>query len=165
MKSINQAYRWALENPPTASPAPNSESPGSAASVCQVHRKTATRECRRCRQPLCLLCPGYRQSLCQMHFAQAQRRRIRGRVLKEWGPLVALIVVLRALGAPGLYTAVGTLIYIAWLGFRFLMARRWFGCLALLLLPYSLVVAGIWSLYDSLKEWNRPTAGKTSGPR
>lgn len=158
MKTINQAYRWALDHPPAP---PGAKSPGpreTAVTVCPDHHKTATRACRRCRRPLCLLCAGYRQLLCSKHFARAQQRRVRGRVLKEWGPLIALIVLLRSLGVPGLYTAGGILTYIAWLGFRFLLSRRWFGCLAVLMLPYSLVVAGIWSLLQSLKDWNRPVA-------
>ena len=81
------------------------------------------------------------------------------RVVKEWGPLIAIIVIMRSTGLPGLYTAVALLAYLGWLGFRLLTTRRWFGCLALLLLPYSLVLAGAWSLVDSLRDWNRLTRG------
>lgn len=157
MKVINEAYRRALEEPP-ADLGTGGRQP---LVTCPVHQQPSERHCRRCKQPLCVACSGYRQSLCHRHYQQARIRRARGRAFKEWGPLIGLIVVLRAVGLPGLYTGLAVLAYLAAIGLRLLLTRRWFGCLAMLLLPYSLVLAGIWSLFESLRDWNRPAAERS----
>lgn len=155
MKAINEAYQWAIKNPPQsrAGTRPAASSPQSGP-VCPEHHQPSVRQCRRCQTPICLGCKGFRQSLCNRHYEVARTRLARGRALKEWAPLIILVAVMRTLDLPGLYIGLGVLVYLGWLGFRFLMVRRWFGCLALLLLPYSLVLAGIWSLIESLREWN-----------
>lgn len=162
MKTINEAYQWALHNPPQAkspgrghagqSPTAGTEPP----IICPEHQYQAVRRCKGCQQPICLGCLGVRQSLCNRDYRRLKTRQMRGRAFKEWVPLIAIIGGMRAFGLPGLDVALASLIYIAWLGFRFLRTRHWFGCLALLLLPYSLILAGIWSLIDSLRDWNRP---------
>lgn len=154
MKVINEAYRWALAHPPAFD---GHEAKTEAEPVmCPIHRRPAWRQCRHCRRPICPACSGFRQSLCTRHYQRAQSRRARDRVIKEWGPLVAIIVILRLAGLPGLEVSVAVLIYVAYLGFRLLLARGWFGCLALLLLPYSLVLAGVWSLIESVRDWHAP---------
>lgn len=82
-------------------------------------------------------------------------------MLQEWGPLVAMIVMLRLMGLAGLDISVAVLLYLAGLGFRLLLTRRWFGCLALLLLPYSLILAGVWSLVESVRDWHKPRRVET----
>ncbi len=168
MKRINEAYQWALKNPPSGA----SDSPrvhhatgrtGPAPEpplVCPEHGYQAVRRCRKCQQPICLGCLGFRESLCNRHHQKLATRARRLRVLREWGPLLAIIFGLRSVGVPGLDVGVAVLIYLAVLGVRLLWIRRWFGCLALLLLPYSLVLAGAWSLIESLREWSpRPPKG------
>ncbi|MDA8204726.1 MAG: J domain-containing protein [Thermaerobacter sp.] len=163
MKAINEAYQWALRNPPTAPGTSPGAPPPESGPICPDHNHPGLRECRRCHQPICLGCQGFRQSLCNRHVQSASMRQTRGRALKEWAPLIVLIVVMRSFDQPGIYIGVAVLIYVAWLGLRLLLARRWFGCLAFLLLPYSLVLAGVWSLIESLKEWNR-SPGRTRRP-
>lgn len=158
MKTINEAYRWALEHPAQLL-GPDNKGPRSAAAKsaeCPVHLRAAIRQCKRCHDPICLACTGFRQSLCDRHYQMARYRQARRRALKEWGPLILIVMGLRLLAVPSLYTAIAVLIYIAWLGLVFLLDRKWFGCLAFLLLPYSLVLAGVWSLFESLREWNHP---------
>lgn len=148
MKIINEAYRWALEHPGM---------PAATQPLCAAHYRAASALCRRCDKPICPLCPGFSRSLCVPHYQQMVVRQSRQRVLKEWGLLIAIIMGLRAVGLSGVLAAGVVGAYLAWLGLRFLVRRRWFGCLALLLLPYSLILAGVWSLFDSLKGWNEPT--------
>lgn len=167
MKRINHAYEWALRNPPDTQSTPRSSQPSSGRStapdppiVCPDHQYQALKRCKRCQQPLCMGCLGFRQSLCNRHYQSQQVRQARTRVLQEWGPLIAIIFGLRAIGLPGLDVGIAILIYLALLGLKLLLARHWFGCLALLLLPYSLVLAGAWSLIESLKGWNGASGGK-----
>lgn len=162
MKRINRAYEWALKNPPgTAGPTRSASAPPPDPPImCPEHRYQALKRCRRCQQPLCLGCLGFRQSLCNRHFERKRVMSARSRTLREWGPLIAIIFGLRAVGLPGLDVGIAVLIYLALLGLRLLLTRRWFGCLALLLLPYSLVLAGAWSLYESLREWNGHASAK-----
>lgn len=163
MKRINEAYQWALKNPPAAAPNPArahhaaAGRPGPAPEppvVCPEHGYQAVRRCRMCDQPICLGCLGIRESLCTRHYQKFTTRGRHLRVLREWGPLIAIIFGLRSLGVPGLDVGIAVLIYLALLGVQLLWKRRWFGCLALLLLPYSLVLAGVWSLLESLREWS-----------
>jgi len=163
MKRINEAYQWALKNPPITTPSTsqssaNPKAPPEPPLMCPLHRYQAIRRCKRCRVPICLACVGVRESLCNLHYQKMLVRHARTRVLREWGPLIALIVIFRGIGLPDLETSVSALLYLAVIGFRFLLHHRWFGCLALLLLPYSLVLAGAWSLVESLRQWNGPVA-------
>lgn len=167
MKRINFAYEWALRHPPSPPSATVKEETQNAWSrtpdppiMCPSHGYQAMGRCTRCGQPLCLGCLGFRQSLCNTHYQRQKIRRARARALREWGPLIGIIFGLRALGLPGLYIGVAVLCYLAILGLRLLISRRWLGCLALLLLPYSLVLAGVWSLWESLRDWNGHPSGK-----
>ncbi|MHB1611342.1 MAG: hypothetical protein ACYCT0_06600, partial [Sulfobacillus sp.] len=45
--------------------------------------------------------------------------------------------------------------YLALLGIGWLRRKRWMGCLALLFFPYSLILAGLYSLYEGLSQWNK----------
>jgi hypothetical protein len=156
MKVINEAYHWALANPPESDAREAKSASTGDLIICAVHQRPATRQCRRCRNPICWACPGFRQSLCLRHYRLVQSHQARRRVIQEWGPLLALIATLRIIGWVGLEMTVVILVYLAGLGFRLLLTRRWFGCLALLLLPYSLIVAGVWSLVESVRDWHAP---------
>lgn len=155
MKEINAAYDWALRHPPveasrqqTARPTPEPDEPV----VCPVHKATALGRCKRCQQPICLACLGVRQSLCNKHYTQLKENQARRRALTKWGPLAGLIILFGALGLPGRPTLVAVALYVAYLGFRLLLDKHWWGCLTILLFPYSLLLAGIWSLIESLHD-------------
>ncbi|MCY0864520.1 MAG: J domain-containing protein [Sulfobacillus sp.] len=157
MKHINLAYQEALASaqappapPPSTGPAPHAEAPV----LCSVHRYPAGRRCKRCQAPICLACAGYQDMLCSTHWAQSVRSRRRNRVLREWLPVIAIIGVGRIVDVPRLMIGLALLIYIAYRGFTYLTAKRWWGCLALLLLPYSLILGGLWSLWESVRQWN-----------
>ena len=152
MKTINQAYQLALQyRPASASTAnPRHDPPV----ICPDHRYQAVRRCKRCQKPICLGCLGVRESLCNRHYQNWVLRRARGRALREWSPLIALVAGLRIVNFPPLYVGIAVLIYLAYLGLGLLLRKHWFGCLAVLLLPYSLVLAGTWSLLESIKEWS-----------
>ncbi|WP_338055104.1 J domain-containing protein [Sulfobacillus harzensis] len=168
MKRINFAYEWALRHPPTTTAPGPTHPPGSDRQgqrpdppiMCPDHGYQAMGRCKRCGQPLCLGCLGFRRSLCNRHYQRQKIRAARSRTLGEWGPLIVIIFGLRALGLPGFDVAIAVLIYLALLGLRLLIRRHWLGCLALLLLPYSLVLAGVWSLWESLRDWNGHPSGK-----
>ena len=49
----------------------------------------------------------------------------------------------------------GLLGYLAFVGVGWLRRKHWLGCLALLFFPYSLVLAGLYSLYEGLSQWNK----------
>ena len=68
-------------------------------------------------------------------------------------PLLLGTAFLASVDVAGKIIAIAALAYLAALGLRLLITRHWLGCLALLLLPYSLVFAGAWSLVESLKNW------------
>lgn len=159
MKRINEAYDWALKHPPETKPSATVARTSETGTpeppiMCPTHRYQALRRCKRCQQPLCVGCVGFRQSLCTRHHHRQKVVSHRLRVLREWGPLIAIIFGLRSIGLPGLDVGIATLIYLALLGLRLLLTHRWFGCLAVLLLPYSLVLAGLWSLWESVRAWN-----------
>ncbi len=162
MKAINEAYHWALAHPPEAQ-AGEAQSSGDLVR-CAVHQRPCTRICRRCRKPICWACPGFRQSLCMRHYRLAQSHQARRRVIQEWGPLMILIATLRLLAWSSVEMTVAVSIYLAALGFRLLLTRHWFGCLTLLLLPYSLVMAGVWSLVESIRDWQAASSLRKARP-
>ncbi|MCY0878204.1 MAG: J domain-containing protein [Firmicutes bacterium] len=153
MKLINQAYEWALNHPPPK--ANSTQNPGAATVLCREHRYPAMGKCKRCGAPICLNCLGMRQSLCNRDLERLKQRRARGRALREWLPLVLLIALSRMMGLTAGWVILVVAGYLAVLGVEELFRHRWFGCLAFLLLPYSLVLAGIWSLIESLQAWGQ----------
>jgi hypothetical protein len=153
MKWINQAYEWALSHPPTTTSGTENRQ-GASPVLCREHRYPAIGRCKRCGAPICLNCHGIRQSLCNRDLQRAKHRRVRGRALREWIPLILLIALSRLFGFTASFVLLLVAAYLAVIGVQELIRHRWFGCLALLLLPYSLILAGIWSLIESLREWS-----------
>lgn len=163
MKEINLAYQtiqagrapFPRANEPPSKTAARRTQQTAYPPACTRHRRPIVRFCIQCQSPLCPLCVGFSDFLCDAHWQKSHLKKHRGRALREWLPLIGGIVWLKSIGlSPGLvlWTVLG---YLAFLGFFQLKRARWFGCLAVLLLPYSLVLAGLYSLYESLAGWNK----------
>lgn len=163
MKWINWAYTQVMTNlssstigditpwtpPPKAPPTPT----GPPLS-CAVHHQPIIRYCVRCREPLCSTCLGFTLSLCPFHFRKFILARFRRRVLWEWGGLAAMVIIGKLMFWP-LSTLLWSILgYLAGLGILELRRLRYFGCITWLFIPYSLVLAGLYSLYEGLSRWN-----------
>ncbi len=165
MKWINWAYTELMTNPITSlprpddkaawSPPPPQESSRTPWVMCPWHNEKARAYCLWCHTPLCPSCSGFNQQLCSFHLRQAQRTKFKRRVMGEWGGLI-LIVVWGKLWPWALSTLLWSILgYLAILGILELRRFRYFGCLAWLFIPYSLVLAGLYRLYDGLSQWNK----------
>ncbi|PSR35026.1 MAG: J domain-containing protein [Sulfobacillus benefaciens] len=170
MKDINRAYQLILAGkapephnettpPPTGTPGqtykapPRNDAPPPI--FCPRHHQTAWRRCQVCQTPLCTECIGFYTSLCAKHYRKSALKRYRNRVVREWVPLIIGVAVLREVGLGSAVLLWGVLGYLALLGLGWLRRKRWMGCLALLFFPYSLVLAGLYSLYEGLSQWNK----------
>ncbi len=165
MKEINQAYQSIrngqapLMTPPPARPTPPTWSPPSRESPppmrCSLHGEPILRHCTRCNEVLCTRCIGFYTALCAKHYRRYGLRRHRSRVAREWLPLIGGITLLKGLLIPLSIVFWAILGYLAIIGVGWLRKKRWFGCLALLFFPYSFVLAGLYSLYEGLSQWNK----------
>ncbi len=165
MKEINRAYQVILSGqashtapaphsapaPPPPPPRPHAPPP----TLCNRHRQPVLRVCQRCQEPLCTQCIGFYTFLCAKHYRRSVLKGYRNRVVREWLPLVAGIALLRAIGLSSAVLLWSVLGYLALLGIGWLRRKRWMGCLALLFFPYSLILAGLYSLYEGLSQWNK----------
>lgn len=165
MKWINWAYTELMTNPVAklphppehhaSDPPPPQEPSHPPWVVCPSHNQPARSYCSRCHTPLCPVCPGFQHQVCDFHLRQASKRKFRARVMREWA-FLAVIVLWGKLWPWALSTLLwGILGYLAALGILELRRLRYFGCLAWLFIPYSLVLAGLYRLYDGLSRWNR----------
>ncbi len=165
MKWINWAYTELMTNPNTAFPESTEERRAPSASgkeetkppwiTCSWHGQPAGTHCSRCHAPLCPACPGFLQQSCAFHLRQASRTKFRRRVMGEWSGLFLIVGWGKLWPWPLpiiLWTILG---YLAVLGIVELRRFRYFGCLAWLFIPYSLVLAGLYRLYDGLSRWNQ----------
>lgn len=166
MKEINWAYQRILSGqatvptPQPARPAPSSWAPPPPRQTspplhCDLHGDPVLRRCTRCNTALCGRCIGFYTALCAKHYRRYGLRRHRSRVAREWLPLIGGITLLKGLDISLSIVFWGVLGYLAIIGIGWLRRKRWFGCLALLFLPYSLVLAGLYSLYEGLSLWNK----------
>lgn len=166
MKAINLAYQSIrtgvvrVATPPPPRPAPPSWAPPPRPSSpppmrCRLHGETVLRRCTRCQEDLCSRCIGFYTALCAKHYRRYGLHRHRVRVAREWLPLIGGITLVKELGVPASIMLWGVLGYLALVGVGWLRRKRWLGCLALLFFPYSLVLAGLYSLYEGLSQWNK----------
>ncbi|MDA8192797.1 MAG: J domain-containing protein [Thermaerobacter sp.] len=165
MKAINQAHQEILSG--TAQPRQDASVPPSPPRGtpqetpwpnCPVHGARSLRACSQCEKPLCQTCPGFGLGLCARHLRQFVVRPYRLRALSQWVPLLAGLGLLRSLGLSTVVMFWALLAYLTAVGFWYLWRHRWLGCLALLFVPYSLVLAGLYSLYTSLSQWRDAAA-------
>ncbi len=161
MKEINQAYQRILSGqvpvtpPPPARPAPPPPRPSPPPMRCAQHGEPILRRCTRCNAVLCTRCIGFYTALCAKHYRRFGLQRHRSRAAREWLPLIGGITLLKGLAVPSSILLWGVVAYLAVIGVGWLRRKGWFGCLALLFFPYSLVLAGLYSLYEGLSQWNK----------
>lgn len=166
MKRINQAYQWALAGELRLSPSsPPKDAAPTPPPVCLQHHQEGLRRCTRCQVPLCRSCEGFGAHLCTRHLTRWIVHQHRRRALKQWIPLIAGIGGLKILGFAPALILWAVVAYLGVLGFFFLRRRRWMGCLSWLFFPYSFVLGGLYSLYESLSAWNRAAMGPMDSPR
>lgn len=163
MKTINEAYRLAISGQAPSRPEPvpkrptqpyRPPAPPPPPPVCALHKRASTRICRTCQTNICTGCEGFVDGLCAPHFKKIKLRERRARAVKEWVPFISLIAILKLASFSSMMILWLVLGYFAILGYGQLRRARLLGCLAFLLFPYSLVLAGIYSLYQSLSQWN-----------
>lgn len=170
MKDINRAYQMALTQnlsdriqPTSASrtPPPNP----SNAPRCPIHHVIGLRTCEKCDLPLCRTCLGFMESLCLRHMVQKRVRHARRRAIGQWLPLILGVSGLKSLEVPSSTIFWSIIAYLAIIGLMYLRRRRWLGCLAFLFLPYSFVLAGLYSLFDSLSQWRDAGVSPPTAPQ
>ncbi len=164
MKTINWAYAqitagraaWtpAVKEPP-GHHTPPPPRPAPPIPTCPRHRQSASRTCRECGAPVCSRCGGYTLSLCGEHLRIQRIRKARRRALGEWAALASVLGAGKVLAWPVPTLLWAILGYLAVLGVMELRRLHYFGCMAWLFVPYSLVLAGVYSLYEGLSLWNR----------
>ncbi|POB10168.1 J domain-containing protein [Sulfobacillus sp. hq2] len=169
MKAINSAYNQITQHlakiPLTPEPPPPERERSKTPPVptCPRHRTTAPKSCRLCAEPLCPQCPGYHDGLCTRHQQKRAVKKAQTRALREWAILLALIALGKFLAYPTATLLWAILGYLALLGIMELRRLRYFGCMAWLFMPYSFVLAGLYSLYEGLSLWNKhSTRGRDS---
>ncbi|SMC04165.1 DnaJ domain-containing protein [Sulfobacillus thermosulfidooxidans DSM 9293] len=163
MKWINWAYHEVMKTPfvvevnkkDAPGPRESSHKASPPPLSCRLHHQPIVRTCTRCQAPLCPSCVGFSLSLCSMHFRKWVNAKFRRRVLREWGLLFVLIATSKLLSWPFSTLLWSLLGYLALLGILELRRLRYFGCMAWLFIPYSLVLAGLYSLYEGLSRWNK----------
>lgn len=160
MKTLNWAYQEILSgrdaetvSPDSPPPPPQPEDTGERPPVCPLHAADMVYRCPHCGQlacPRCLLGNGCR--LCQIPSSGPQS--FWGRIpsgIWLWGPIILGVLIARQLDLPPATIGWGALLYLAILGIGVLRRLRTWGCLLWLVFPYSLILAGFWRLFDSLR--------------
>lgn len=153
MKAINGAYAQITSGEAAQHGLP--PSPPTAPS-CRQHSNKADRVCQACAEPLCPRCSGYQNSYCPRHASPLVLPNRPRRFIREWGGLAALLALGQGMHWPLIPFLCVTLGYLAILGVMQLRRVRYFGFMVWLFLPYSVVLAGLYSLFTALKPPTRP---------
>ncbi|MCY0885113.1 MAG: J domain-containing protein [Firmicutes bacterium] len=152
MKRINAAYRRILEG--AAAPPPPDPPPPRPGPVCSRHGGPAVTTCQVCGTPLCPACEGWRERRCYRHrrAAAATRTPAGGPAAAAavWVPLLAGVAVSRMLGFPLVAILLAVGLYLTVLGARRLWRWRWLGIALMVFFPYSMPLAGVYTLFTAL---------------
>lgn len=159
MKQLNGAYQAAMEEALASSPPNAAKSPAAEVErlgFCTLHTADIVDRCRSCGRPACPQCrtrTGCRQCV---GYSPPHRSPERGRwSLPEavwlWAPVALGTLAFRMMEVPYGVLGWGAIIYLAVLGIGVIRRLKAWGWLLWLVFPYSLVLAGVWRLFRSLR--------------